>query len=120
LEKAGTGQEIPKRQMTNPGSISTALEQSKLKIVEQEAQTNHLQQQLNQAKVAGSGMPNDTDLEQHIRELRGALENEKRGRVNDQVNWGRRTRELEEEVQKLRISASQMRGTPGLRRGRGR
>ncbi|GKZ69921.1 hypothetical protein AnigIFM50267_005156, partial [Aspergillus niger] len=60
--------------------------------------------------------PSDQALRDSINRLRQALEAEKRQRTEEQVRWGRRVRELEEETQRLRVSSS----NAGLGRGRGR
>ncbi|KAL3464967.1 hypothetical protein BJX64DRAFT_285835 [Aspergillus heterothallicus] len=121
FETAGSAQEIPKRQMTYQGSVVTALDQSKLRIVELQAEINELQGQLDQAKAGRTREPTGAALEQRIKELSTALEDEKRNRAEDQIRWSKMATELEEENRRLKISASSMQANSALRlRGRGR
>ncbi|EAW11322.1 uncharacterized protein ACLA_090150 [Aspergillus clavatus NRRL 1] len=121
----GSLQDIPKRQMGNIGSISTALAESEVKVAQQQNQISDLQRQIEEFKKGASG-PSDDAVAEEVQKLRGALDQVRRERTEDQVRWDKRTRELEEDNQKLRVSLSNAeavsrrraggRRPPGLRR----
>ncbi|KKK12312.1 hypothetical protein ARAM_001376 [Aspergillus rambellii] len=114
---AANGQEIPKRQTGNIGSISTALEQCRVTVSQKQNEINDLYRQLAKAKTPKDelGKPSVT---QDVPQLRAFLESERRARTEDQVRWDRRTRELEAENQRLCISLSNARTSSraGIRR----
>ncbi|OOF99018.1 hypothetical protein ASPCADRAFT_42701 [Aspergillus carbonarius ITEM 5010] len=86
-------------------SIATALQQSQVKISEQQTEINKLRNQLSQAAQGIVG-PTEQVLHQKAKDLRELLDKETRQRTEDQIRWDKRTRELEEETRKLRISNS--------------
>ncbi|KAL2870444.1 uncharacterized protein BJX67DRAFT_378409 [Aspergillus lucknowensis] len=119
FEAAPGSQEIPKRQMSNPGSVSTALAESSLKVVEQEAEIKALRHQLEQARAQGGHQgpgPSEAAMKQGIEKLQVALQKERKARDEDQLRWHTKTRTLEEEIQKLRMLLSRIEAYPARRR----
>ncbi|RAK97665.1 uncharacterized protein BO80DRAFT_457924 [Aspergillus ibericus CBS 121593] len=98
-------QETPKARPGELKSITTVLQQSQVKISEQQTEIDHLRNQLSQVSQGLLG-PSDQVLHEKARELRELLDKEKRQRNEDQIRWDKKTRELEEETRKLRISNS--------------
>ncbi|KAI3025335.1 hypothetical protein CBS147482_922 [Aspergillus niger] len=119
-ERSESSQEIPKRRTGDLGSLATALDSSRVEISRQQTEINRLHALLRQAQTESAAsapsVPSDQALRDSVNRLRQALEAEKRQRTEEQVRWGRRVRELEEETQRLRVSSS----NAGLGRGRGR
>ncbi|GLA39527.1 hypothetical protein AnigIFM63309_006867 [Aspergillus niger] len=119
-ERSESSQEIPKRRTGDLGSLATALDSSRVEISRQQTEINRLHALLRQAQTESAASapsaPSDQALRDSVNRLRQALEAEKRQRTEEQVRWGRRVRELEEETQRLRVSSS----NAGLGRGRGR
>ncbi|GLA29968.1 hypothetical protein AnigIFM63326_008163 [Aspergillus niger] len=119
-ERSESSQEIPKRRTGDLGSLATALDSSRVEISRQQTEINRLHALLRQAQTESAASapsaPSDQALQDSVNRLRQALEAEKRQRTEEQVRWGRRVRELEEETQRLRVSSS----NAGLGRGRGR
>lgn len=103
----GSTQEVPKRQIGNPGSMSTALAEKDVTIANQLAQINDLTRQLEKVKQGAPcpAMP-DESVQENLKKLRVALDKERRERTEDNIRWGSKTRELEKANQKLRISMS--------------
>ncbi|PWY69019.1 hypothetical protein BO94DRAFT_540151 [Aspergillus sclerotioniger CBS 115572] len=97
--------ETPKARTSEFKPITSALEQSRVKISEQESEIKHLRNQLSQATQGIVG-PSEQLLKEQAKDLRELLEKEKRQRTEDQINWDKLTRELEEKTRKLRISQS--------------
>ncbi|KAE8354501.1 hypothetical protein BDV28DRAFT_80664 [Aspergillus coremiiformis] len=108
-------QEIPKRPSRNVGSISTALGQCQVTVSQQQTEINDLRQQLGKAKQ-GLVWPSEQVAQENIQKLQEALSNEKRARAEDSLRWGKMTRELEGECQKLRISLSNAAASTPVRR----
>ncbi|ODM15026.1 hypothetical protein SI65_09521 [Aspergillus cristatus] len=105
--ETGSTQEIPKRKIGNPVSTSTALAEKDVIVANQLAQINDLTRQLEQAKQ-GAPCPAVADgkIQENFKKLRAALDKERRERIEDNVRWSSKTRELEDANQKLRISVS--------------
>lgn len=105
--ETGSTQEIPKRQIGNPGSMSTALAEKDVIVANQLAQINDLTRQLENAKQGAPrpAMP-DESVQENFKKLRAALDKERKERTEDNIRWSSMTRELEEANQKLRISMS--------------
>ncbi|EYE95228.1 uncharacterized protein EURHEDRAFT_455981 [Aspergillus ruber CBS 135680] len=103
----GSTQEVPKRQIGNPGSMSTALAEKDVTIANQLAQINDLTRQLEKVKQGAPcpAMP-DESVQENLKKLRVALDKERRERTEDNIRWGSKTCELEKANQKLRISMS--------------
>lgn len=114
--ESGSTQEIPKRQTGNMGSMSTALAQKEVVVANQLAEISDLKCRLEQAKQ-GAPRPSEPAIQENFQKLREALEKERRERTTDNVRWGTRTRELETDNQKLRISLSNAQAHPGRRSG---
>ncbi|PIG90306.1 integral membrane protein [Aspergillus arachidicola] len=113
-EVSHSSQEIPKRPPRDVGSISTALAQSQVTASQQQTEINDLRRQLGEAKQ-GFMWPSEQVAQEGVQKLREALSNEKRAWTEDNIRWGKRMRELEDECQKLRISLSNAAAsTPGL------
>lgn len=115
----GTGgtQEIPKRQAGNMGSISTALAEKEVQVASQLAEIEDLERRLAQAKEVGKGAgAPEAEVQEGFKKLRVALDKERRERTEDNIRWGSKTRELEGEKQKLRISLSSVEASPRRRR----
>ncbi|KAF7131412.1 hypothetical protein CNMCM5793_004583 [Aspergillus hiratsukae] len=104
--KRGALQEIPKRHIGHLGSISTALAESEVKVAQQQTEINDLRRQVEQLKLQGSSGPTDKAVQEDVQKLRAALDRVRRERTDDQLRWDKRTRELEEDNRKLRISLS--------------
>lgn len=108
--KSGSTQEIPKRQTGNTGSMATALADKEVAVAAQMAENANLKRQLEQVKkespAATSQQPADPAIKEGFQKLRAALEKERRARTEDNVRWGSKTRDLESDNQKLRISLS--------------
>lgn len=104
---AGSTQEVPKRKIGNPVSMSAALAEKDVIVANQLAQINDLMRQLEQAK---QGAPRPAvpggKIQQNFNKLRAALDKERRERIEDNVRWSSKTRELEDANQKLRIFVS--------------
>jgi chromosome segregation ATPase len=113
----GALQEIPKRQIGNLGSISTALAESEVKVAQQQAEINDLRRQVEQLKLQGPSGPTDKAVQEDVQKLRAALDRVRRERTEDQLRWDKRTRELEEDNRKLRISLSNAEATSARRPG---
>lgn len=105
--EAGSTQEVPRCQIGNPGSISTALAEKDVIAANQLAHINDLTCQLKKAKQGAPrpAMP-DESIQENFKKLRAALDKERRERTEDNIRWGLKTRELEEANQELRISVS--------------
>lgn len=114
--ESGSTQEVPKRQTGNTGSMSTALAQKEVVAANQLAEISDLKRRLEQAKQ-GSPRPSQPAIQENFQKLREALEKERRERTTDNVRWGTKTRELEADNQKLRISLSNAQANPGRRSG---
>ncbi|OJJ85916.1 uncharacterized protein ASPGLDRAFT_33840 [Aspergillus glaucus CBS 516.65] len=119
--ETGSTQEIPKRQIGNPGSMSTALAEKDVIVANQHAQINDLTRQLEQANQ-GTPRPAvpDESIQENFKKLRAALDKERRKRTEDKIRWSSKTRELEEANQKLRISMSNAESKSRRPGGRGR
>ncbi|KAL2818467.1 hypothetical protein BDW59DRAFT_165417 [Aspergillus cavernicola] len=111
-ESVPSSQEFPKRQMSSPGSVSTALEQSNLKVVERQNEIDQLRRQLGEAKTASEESRNAA-IKQLVEKLQAALQKEREERKEDRILWHKRNLDLEGENRKLRLSAS--RPSPGRR-----
>ncbi|KAK6838618.1 hypothetical protein RU639_000746 [Aspergillus parasiticus] len=83
------------------GSISTALAQSQVMASQQQIEINDLRRQLGEAKQ-GFMWPSEQVAQEGVQKLREVLGNEERARTEDNICWGKKTRELEDECQKLR------------------
>ncbi|KAE8339788.1 hypothetical protein BDV24DRAFT_175920 [Aspergillus arachidicola] len=114
-ETSHSSQEIPKRPPRDVGSISTALAQSQVTASQQQTEINDLRRQLGEAKQ-GFMWPSEQVAQEGVQKLREALSNEKRAWTEDNIRWGKRTRELEDECQKLRISLSNAAASTPVRR----
>ncbi|KAL5360452.1 hypothetical protein BJX96DRAFT_175308 [Aspergillus floccosus] len=116
-ENRDGAQEIMKRQTGHIGSISTALEQSKLTIAQKDLEIENLRRAL--AKLQNQPQTPSSDheslLHEQVRRLREALENEKRARSEDMVQTGTQIRGLTEENRKLTVSLSNIRAAQGSR-----
>ncbi|KAE8409661.1 hypothetical protein BDV37DRAFT_278001 [Aspergillus pseudonomiae] len=104
-EASRSSQEIPKRPTQDVGSISTALAQSQVTVSQQQTEINNLRRQLDKDNQ-GVMCTSEQVAQEGVQKLREALNNEKRARTEDNIRWGKKTRELEDECQKLRISLS--------------
>lgn len=113
----GALQEIPKRQIGNLGSISTALAESEVKVAQQQAEINALRCQVEQFKLQGPSGPIDKAVQEDVQKLRAALDRVRRERTEDQLRWDKRVRELEEDNRKLRVSLSNAEAASGRRPG---
>ncbi|KAE8151175.1 hypothetical protein BDV25DRAFT_153027 [Aspergillus avenaceus] len=111
-EASHSAQEIPRRQPGNVGSISTALADSQLKVTQQLAEIMALRRQLDQYKQS-SAESTDQVLRSNFEKLKQAMATEKRAHTEDNIRWDKRTRDLEAECQKLRISRSNAGARPG-------
>lgn len=114
--ESGSTQEIPKHQTGNTGSMSTALAQKEVVAANQLAEISDLKRRLEQAKQ-GSPRLSQPAIQENFQKLREALEKERRERTTDNVRWVTKTRELETDNQKLRISLSNAQANPGRRSG---
>ena len=105
--ETGSTQEIPKRQIGNLRSMSTALAEKDVIVANQLAQIDDLKRQLEKAK-RGAPRPivPDESVQKNFKKLRAALDKEQRERTEDNVRWSSKTRELEDTNKKLRISLS--------------
>ncbi|KAH3124487.1 hypothetical protein KXW11_006771 [Aspergillus fumigatus] len=86
----GALQEIPKRQIGNLGSISTALAESEVKVAQQQAEINALRCQVEQFKLQGPSGPIDKAVQEDVQKLRAALDRVRRERTEDQLRWDKR------------------------------
>ena len=105
----GSTQEIPKRQTGNTKSVATALAEKEVTVAAQMAEIANLKRQLERVmKEAPTSTPQSADpaVKEGFQKLRAALEKERRARTEDNVRWGSKTRDLEADNQKLRISLS--------------
>ncbi|RMZ46121.1 hypothetical protein AFCA_003226 [Aspergillus flavus] len=114
-EASHSSQEIPKRPSRDVGSISTALAQSQVTVSQQQTEINDLRRQLGEAKQ-GFLWPSEQVAQEGVQKLWEVLSNEKRARTEDNIRWSRKTRELEDEWQKLRISLSNAAASTPVRR----
>ncbi|QRD82117.1 integral membrane protein [Aspergillus flavus] len=114
-EASHSSQEIPKRPSRDVGSISTALAQSQVTVSQQQTEINDLRRQLGEAKQ-GFLWPSEQVAQEGVQKLWEVLSNEKRARTEDNIRWSRKTRELEDECQKLRISLSNAAASTPVRR----
>ncbi|PYH93617.1 hypothetical protein BO71DRAFT_478110 [Aspergillus ellipticus CBS 707.79] len=103
--EGSSSQQVPKHRTGDLGWIKTALEQSQVKVSEQQTFINELETRLGALKQGATGS-SEQALRENVQKLREALDKEKRQRMEDQIRWDKRVRELEEEARKLRISAS--------------
>ncbi|KAE8359663.1 hypothetical protein BDV27DRAFT_135781 [Aspergillus caelatus] len=60
--------------------------------------------------------PSEQLAQEGVQKLREALSKEKRARTEENIRWGKKTRELEGECQKLRISLSNAAASTPVRR----
>ena len=103
----GSTQEIPVRRSATLASVSAALEETRVTVTQQSAQIVELKKQLEAAnKQRETNTSPSDEARQQIARLRRDLEGERRARTEDQVRWDRRTKELDEENRRLRISQS--------------
>lgn len=117
-------QEIPVRR-TGQVNLAAALEEHQVTVAMQTTEIEQLKQKLAAEKAGASSFSdnnydNQNKAMEQVARLRRDLEGEKRARVDDQLRWDRRTRELEEENRRLRISQSNASGGVFNHRGRGR
>ncbi|KAB8200788.1 hypothetical protein BDV34DRAFT_216834 [Aspergillus parasiticus] len=85
-EASHSSQEIPGTQVT---------------ASQQQTEINDLRRQLGEAKQ-GFMWPSEQVAQEGVQKLREVLGNEERARTEDNICWGKKTRELEDECQKLR------------------
>lgn len=108
--QSGSTQEIPKRQTGNTGSMATALADKDVAVAAQTAEIANIKRQLEQVKkeapAAAPQQPADPAIKEGFQKLRAVLEKERRARTEDNVRWGSKTRDLEADNQKLRVSLS--------------
>lgn len=102
--QGSSSQGIPTYRSGRSAWVSNALEESRVTVALQSAEIEQLKSKLEAAK---QGVPSPSEEATHqIARLRSDLEGERRARTEDQIRWDRRTRELEEENRRLRISRS--------------
>ena len=112
-------QEIPTVKTGNMGSISTALAESQVTVSMQQSEIDDLKRQLDSAKASAQRSDGEQAAREVISRLRRNLDTEKQARIDDQVRLSRRIRDLNAEVQRLNISASNANAGRGLGRGSG-
>ncbi|PWY78352.1 integral membrane protein [Aspergillus heteromorphus CBS 117.55] len=107
-EHSRDGQEIPKRRTGDVGSITTALEQSRVKVSEQQTEIEELRKQLSKLKETTPSPDEQVQAyRKHIEKLRETHDETKREHMKEHIRWARRTAELDEEVRRLRIELSE-------------
>ncbi|OJD26549.1 hypothetical protein ACJ73_02065 [Blastomyces percursus] len=89
-------------------AISTALADANAKVVECQAQINHLTQRLNQVTQIPAGDSNRQEIEK-LRARVQVLEKGDRGNVTDKIRSTQRIKSLEEDLRKTRIALSNAR-----------